>query len=74
MYNGKPNLIGANIKRLRNGKGISRAELALKLQLQGIEIERLTIWRIENGKRIVTDYEVRGFADALEVEINTLYE
>jgi transcriptional regulator with XRE-family HTH domain len=52
---------------MRLKKRLSQSDLAAKVQVRGITIERDSISRIEIGTRFVTDYEVMVFAETLEV-------
>ena len=71
-YNGRKNLSGNNIKIARQRARISQTELAVKLQNEGVTIERDSISRIESGKRLVTDYELVLIAKVLNIPILTL--
>ncbi len=52
---------------------MTQADLAAKLQLKGLEnFERLTVCRIENGTRQVSDVELKYLAVALEVSVEYL--
>ena len=55
---GKNNLSGNNIAKLRTQMGISQRELADRLQLNGLDIDKNAIQRIEAGKRFITDIEL----------------
>ena len=68
-YGGKKNICGSRIKQARALRNISQSELAAKLQVEGITIERDSISRIEIGTRFVTDYELKIFAKVLKVNI-----
>ena len=68
-YGGKKNICGSRIKQARALRNISQSELAAKMQVQGITIERDSISRIEIGTRFVTDYELKIFAKVLKVNI-----
>lgn len=41
--------IGENIRRIRLGKGIGQTELVRMLQLEGVEMTRETLVKIERG-------------------------
>ena len=71
---GKNNLCGDNIRKLRLSYStkLSQRALADKMQLIGIDIDKNAIQRIECGKRFVTDIELRGFAEIFNVDINQL--
>ncbi len=73
-YNGKKNLCGKRIKKARTAQKMSQENLAAKLQLNGIIIERDSISRIEIGTRFVPDYELPIFAKVLGVSIEWLLE
>ncbi len=59
---GLNNICGVNISAFRKDSGLSQRELADKLQLVGLDIDKNAIQRIECGKRFVTDIELISFA------------
>lgn len=59
---GLNNVSGINIYRYRKELGISQRELADKLQLIGMDVDKNAIQRIECGKRFVTDIELISFS------------
>lgn len=65
--NGRNNLCGETVTRLRVAMGISQRQLADLLQLDGLEIDKNAIQRIEAGKRFVTDIELVHLARVLRV-------
>ena len=71
---GSNNLCGAQVARLRVAMGISQRQLAALLQLEGLEIDKNAIQRIEAGKRFVTDIELVQLAKVLRVDIAQLLE
>ena len=73
-YHGKYNCSGTHIHTLRKKLGLSQEELAAKLQLAGLEISQHAISRIENGLRIVPDYEINYFAKVLQISPLLLLE
>ena len=70
--NGFNNLCGRNIASLRQNMNISQRELADKMQLVGIDIDKNAIQRIECGKRFVTDIEIVAFARVFDVTLEEL--
>ena len=70
--NGKRNLCGENVAALRKGLKISQRELADRLQLAGLDIDKNAVQRIECGKRFVTDIELVVLSDVLNVELSRL--
>ena len=73
-YNGKKNLCGKRIREARIKQKMSQENLAAKLQINGIIIERDSISRIEIGSRFVPDYELPIFAKILGVSVEWLLE
>lgn len=69
---GLNNVCGKNIAVLRKGLSLSQRELADKLQLVGLDVDKNTIQRIECGKRFVTDIELRKIADVLNISTDEL--
>lgn len=57
-YKGKKNLCGNGVKEARARLNITQADLAARLQVEEITMERDSISRIEIGTRFVTDYEL----------------
>ena len=74
LENGRKNIVGKGVRRLRIASKLSQHQLAAKLQLLGYECDRLTILRIEQGIRFVADYEVMALAEVFGVEITHLYK
>lgn len=69
---GKNNICGKKISSLRTQMGISQRELADRLQIEGLLIDKNAVQRIEVGKRFVTDIELIVFSKVLHVSINDL--
>lgn len=62
---GLNNLCGKNVAKYRKLLGISQRELAEKLQIVGLDIDKNAIQRIECGKRFVTDIELLALTKVL---------
>lgn len=73
-YDGKRNIIGDTIKKLRKAQKLSQQDLAARLQVAGISIERDSISRIENGSRFISDFELKAIAQILETTVNYLVD
>ena len=71
-YNGKKNICGEKIHEARCKLRLTQSDLAAKLQINGIIIERDSVSRIEIGTRFVADYELRELAKILKVSVNWL--
>ena len=61
------NIIGKKVRELRLQKGLTQDQLAAKLELNEVKIDRIVISRIESGNRFVSDYELLEIAKALDV-------
>lgn len=71
-YNGKKNICGDRIKLARCMRKVSQSDLAARLQVNGIIIERDSISRMEIGTRFVADYELMIIAKVLDVSVEWL--
>lgn len=69
---GEKNLIHEKLKKLRQTSNLSQRDLARLLQLNGIDIDRNVITRIETNKRYVTDLELKAFAEIFNVSYDYL--
>lgn len=68
------NIIGKQIKLIRQLKCITQEQLAARLNIQGIEIDQTMISKIEEQIRGISDYEVKAFAIALGISIEDLFK
>ena len=64
-YNGNKNVVGTRLKVLREKRNLTQGELAAKMQIMGFVLDQQAISNIENHKRVVTDFEIAGFCQAL---------
>lgn len=71
-YNGKKNICGGRVHEARCRLRLTQSDLAARLQIIGIIMERDSISRIEIGTRFVADYELRELAKILGVTVNWL--
>ena len=71
---GMVNISGKRIRDWRKQRRMSQTELAAKMQMEGVILEQDVISRIENGGRLVTDYELLVFARVLGVSLEQLIE
>lgn len=69
---GSNNICGKNVAALRKNLKISQRELADRLQLAGLDVDKNAVQRIECGKRFVTDIELIALAKVLDIEISEL--
>ncbi len=68
------NISGKNIAKIRKSiqPKMSQRALADKLQLEGIDLDKNAIQRIESGQRFVTDIELKAFANVLNLPVQEL--
>ena len=66
-YNGKKNCCGGRVREARRRLRISQTDLAARLQLAGVIVERDSVSRLESGTRFVADYEVAALSKILGV-------
>ena len=71
-FDGAKNISGDRIHQARTTMRLSQADLAARMQLNGVAIEREAISKIETGDRFVADYELLMFAKSLSVPIEWL--
>ena len=73
-YNAHKNVIYQQLRKARVSAGMSQNQLAAKMQILGINIDQQMISRIENNKRIVTDYELACFCRIFSLDEKILLE
>lgn len=71
---GKNNVCGQKVAAFRKEMGISQRELADRLQLIGLDLDKNAVQRIESGQRFVTDIEIISLCKALEKTFNQLLD
>lgn len=67
------NVIGEQVRIIRNQRGWSQAGFAAKCQLIGWDVDRGTISKIEAGLRRVTDAELYMLALVLKVSVVSMF-
>ena len=73
-YNGKLNVIGNNVRIHREDKNMSLSQLSDKLLLMGIDVPKSSLQNIENGKRIVKEYEFYALCKVLNISMEELLD
>ena len=71
-YGGKSNICGERLRKARVDSRLRQEDLAAKLQVEGVMLERDSISRIELGTRFVSDFELLVFAKVLGVSVDWL--
>ena len=69
---GNRNLIGARVTLARKNKGMKQVDLLAKLQLAGVDMSVPALSLLEGQKRPVSDIELNGLADILQVSVDWL--
>ena len=71
---GRNNICGERIHSLRKAHipKMSQRILAEKLQINGIDVDKNAIQRIESGERFVTDIELKVIASIFETTADEL--
>ena len=64
-YKGAKNVIAMPLRLMRVREKITQQELAARMQVLGVNMDQQAVSNIENGRRIVTDYELACFCKAL---------
>lgn len=67
------NIVGKNVRTIRETKGWTQEQLVAKCNLIDWQISRSTLAKIEAHVRRVTDIEVQKLSVALNVPINELF-
>ena len=68
----KCNICGQHIRSIREKKRMTQDQFAAKLQVEGLGVNQNSISRIETGKRIVADFELKALAHVLNVSIDVI--
>ena len=64
--------IGANIRRIRKLRGMGQTELANRLQLEGTDMTRETLVKIERGVQHITASQLKAIRDILHTSYDEL--
>lgn len=64
--------IGTNIRRIREAKELRPKDLLQLLQLDGVEMTREALVKIESGRQHIQATQLRGIRDALQTTYDEL--
>lgn len=70
--NGRNNLAGTAIATRRKALKISQRELADRLQLSGMDVDKNAVQRMESGQRFIADTELPVIAEVLNLTAHQL--
>lgn len=71
-YGGNKNIIHKALRLYRVKNDLSQSQLAAKMQTMNVNLDQQMISKIENNKRIVTDYELACFCKILGAEVKDM--
>jgi len=73
-FNGKLNAIGSRIKEYRLKNNMSQQQLSAQLQTLGIDIHFDSLRKLENGNRVIKDFEISAFAKIFDITTDELLD
>lgn len=65
--------MGRQIRKLREERKLPQEQLAILLQLQGCDITRSALAKIEYGARHIYSHEIKAFQEVLNVPFEELF-
>ena len=71
-FNEKSNICGKIIENARLSQNLSREDLAQKLQLLGLSVDRSFIYRIEKQNSVLKDFELIAICEILNLDLEKL--
>ncbi|MBP0984903.1 MAG: helix-turn-helix transcriptional regulator [Oscillospiraceae bacterium] len=69
---GRNNICGINVAKLRKTLKISQRELADRLQVINLDIDKNAVQRMESGQRFITDIELGYLAKVFGTTVEEL--
>lgn len=69
---GRNNICGIKVKEIRKELRISQRELSDRLTVNGLDIDKNAVQRMESGQRFITDIELEYLAKVFGVTIEEL--
>lgn len=69
---GPRNVVAHQVRRARLALDITQDELSGRLAKRQVFLDRVAITKVENGQRCVFDFELKGMAEALKVDVRWL--
>lgn len=65
--------MGSHLARLRQEKGLTQEQLAARLQVQGCDLTRSALAKIEVGQRHLYPDEIKALTEVLAVSYEQLF-
>ncbi|MBO6244140.1 MAG: helix-turn-helix domain-containing protein [Clostridia bacterium] len=69
-YDNKANVIGELLKQHREEQKLTKEDVCRKVQLHGVYIHRVELYRMEQGISIIKDFELIALCDVLKIDYN----
>ena len=66
-YDSNKNVIHARLRYYRNQRGLTQEQVVAKMQVMNVNMDQQMLSKIENNRRIVTDYELACLCRILNV-------
>ena len=66
-YDSNKNVIHARLRYYRNLRGLTQEQVVAKMQVMNVNMDQQMLSKIENNRRIVTDYELACLCQVLQV-------
>ena len=66
-------LMGQNIRRIREDRGLTQEQLAAQLQTRGCDVTRSALAKIEVGQRHIYPDELKLFNEILHISYDELF-
>lgn len=66
--------LGNNIRRIRESKKITQEQLSAKLQINGCDITRSAVAKIEVGQRHIYPDEIKLIKEILNVSFDEIFD
>ena len=71
-YENKINVIATLIENYRETNKLSKSELSRRLELDAVYIDRSELYRMEEGRMIIKDFELIALFKVLEIPFSKL--
>lgn len=71
---GDKNIVGAKVTKIRKLNKMSQKELAMNMQLLGVDINLASLSKLEGQTRIATDKEVLAIAKIFRIKTDDLFK
>lgn len=71
-FKNQSNISGYVISKIRKENNVTKEKLCSQLQLMGINIDRVHLYKIEKGTVILKDFELLAICKILKIDFNNL--